>query len=120
MSRLSPSAFTSSPPVLRTTSRRFRGHALEHHQEVQDPVLRGAHGEVRGVGEDDRALAEQGGEALAVHGGARLAAFPARAGAGRRAAACVRAPFCRKIVIAGTRTFTTWSAGLPPHSTRLL
>jgi hypothetical protein len=39
---------------------------VEHHQEMQDAVARGAQREVGGVREDDAALAEELGEALAV------------------------------------------------------
>src|SRR5262249_15129924 len=52
---------------------RARDRLVEHHQEVQDAVARGAGGEVRRVGEDDRALREELGEAGAVEGGAVLA-----------------------------------------------
>jgi hypothetical protein len=65
-----------------------RDRLVEDHQEMQEDVARRARSEVRRVGEDDRAVLEQGGKARAVEGRAVFGLRPPAPLEERAEAAC--------------------------------
>ena len=93
------------------------GHGVEHHQEMQDPVARGAQREVGGVREDDAPLAEELREALAVQLRPLRRRRPVPLAQEVRQAARAAAAGREHAPHRGNSSFTTRSAAVPPHST---